>query len=108
LQKKVFPMVECRLGNGRPLIEKGRLRLVSVPSSPPKPYFEWQARRFHRARVDRVADAAFASLQQLGVEILPGLHPDGAPATDGLTPASDDIGPASIGPLRRLLARSRR
>jgi hypothetical protein len=43
LQKKVFPMVECRLGNGRPLIEKGRLRLVSVPSNPPKPYFEWQA-----------------------------------------------------------------
>jgi hypothetical protein len=111
LSEERLLMDDTRPGRGRPHREHHRLHVVAVPQSMATPCADREIRRGGRLRSDRRVDAAFASLQKLGVEILSGRPATPGPKSDSLMPANGarvaPTGPVPMGPLRRLLARSR-
>jgi hypothetical protein len=112
LSEERLLMDDTRPGRGCPQREHHRLHVVAVPQSVAMVYADREIRRGGRLRSDRRVDAAFASLQKLGVEILSGRPATSGPKADSLTPTTGGarivpMGPVPMGPLRRLLARSR-
>jgi hypothetical protein len=107
LSEERFLMDEHRLGHGRPPRENDRLQVVAVSPSLTTVYPDREIRRDGRLRSARHVDAAFASLQELGVEILSGRPATSGPEADSLLRANGDGRAVPMGPLRRLLARSR-
>jgi hypothetical protein len=100
-------MNERWLQGHRPPLETGRPGVFFVLSISSLADVPQRNQGSDRARVERHASAAFASLRQLGVEILADRRVGAVRKDGGPMPASAGADAAQMGPLQRLLARSR-